>query len=128
MFQNRVDVLMTGLGKHDSIRIINDGVCRMKWTTNKLLLDMLQQISGKSGETMLDEIHSEILEENLFLVAKGNYLIHTFDSSLWCATARKLVRDVAGKLIAEYKLEHPLVVTDRRLKSLATHLLELAAN
>jgi len=128
MLQSRVDVLMIQSEQHDSIPIINDGVRRMKWTTNKLLLDMLQKIKGKSGETMLDEIHSEIFEENLFLVSKSNDLIHTFDSSLWCATARKLVRDVAGKTIATYKLEDPLAVTEHRLKSLATDLVELAAD
>jgi len=126
MLQTRVDAL-TLESKHDSVWIINDGIRKMKWRCDKPLLGILKVIKGKSGETILDEIYSEILEENIFLVSKGNHLIHTFDESLWCATARKLVRDIAGKTLASFKLEDSLV-TDQRLKMLAKDLEELAVD
>ena len=99
----------------------------MKWGCDEPLLGILEAFKGQSGETILNEIHSEILEENIFLVSKNNHLIHVLDESLWCATARNLVRDIAGKTIAKCKLED-LFVTDQRLKRLAIDLEELAAD
>ena len=60
MFHNRVHAIKVGSEQHDLMQTINDRLRRMKWTTNELLLDMLQQIKGNSCETMLDETHSEI--------------------------------------------------------------------
>ena len=52
-------------------------------------------------------------------------MIHTFDESLWCTTACKLVRNVGQKAIAHFKLEE-MPVTKQELKKLVTALEELA--
>jgi len=136
IFRDRVDTLLIKTQKDvfryyskERVHLINYRIKRMKWRLSKPMMGMIKDIKADSGRTILDEIHSEIMEENLFIVSKGNALSHMFDSSLWCAIARKLVKDIAEKTIATYILEKPFPIANQhveRLKRLATDLENLA--
>jgi len=164
IFRDQFDTLVLKSTKREYIfltkqmEIIHDGIEGMKWRlncNNKQKLCFWQSMvktlrlrnddddeddSESTKRTIEDVLHSEIMEESLFLVSKGtNALTDTFDPSSYCAIARKLIKDIAEKTIATYVLENTFQKEEeeieetpnrirraRRLQRLVTDLERLA--